>query len=364
MPFIRTKNNKGNSYRYLVESYRDQGSVKQRTLKYLGLAPKLPNDAPTAVVLFAGGGGVECGMIHAGIRPVKSVEFDPSNPELSQALADNNHLNFKSYGGTVIQQTVQDLAQARFPDIPLKPDYLHASPVCSNFSLTNNGTEQPQDIEAASAVAFAISELQPKCFTLENVPRYHYSQSWNLIKSALEAEGYQIVADILDAANYGVPQFRKRFIAKASKDVVALPAKSQRVGWYEAIKDLIPELPLSDLLPAQHEVIQAKLVNYPRTEALLIERTGFRDGTPQIKEPSEPCWTIKKSIFTDQRGNNRSRFIDLWLADGTVKALTIEAIARIQSFPNWYHLPDKISVAGSLLGYSVPPLLVQKLLSC
>jgi DNA (cytosine-5)-methyltransferase 1 len=94
----------------------------------------------------------------------------------------------------------------------------------------------------------------------------------------------------------------------------------------------------------------------------LIERIGFRDN-PQVKEPVEPCWTIKQSIFTDHKGNNRSRFIDVWLADGSVKALTIEAIARLQSFPSWYYLPDQVSIAGSILGYSVPPLLVKALLT-
>jgi len=57
--FIRKKNIKSQSYRYLVEGYREEGRVKHRTLKYLGAAPRLPKDAPIAVVLFSGGGGVE-----------------------------------------------------------------------------------------------------------------------------------------------------------------------------------------------------------------------------------------------------------------------------------------------------------------
>jgi hypothetical protein len=59
MSFIREKNIKGQSYRYLMEGYREEGRVKHRTLKYLGAAPRLPKDAPIAVVLFAGSGGVE-----------------------------------------------------------------------------------------------------------------------------------------------------------------------------------------------------------------------------------------------------------------------------------------------------------------
>jgi len=364
MPYIRTKYIKGNSYRYLVEGYREGGKVKQRTLKYLGAAPGLPRCAPTAVVLFAGGGGVECGLVAAGIRPVVSVEFDPSNPELSGAIAQNNHLNFKPYGGKMIQQTVQELAENFFPDFPLQPDYLHASPVCSNFSAAKvNGVEEKQDIEAAIAVAQALSELQPGCFTLENVPSYQDSESWYLIETALKAEEYLISSAVLDAADYGVPQSRRRFIVKASRDSKpGLPPKQKRIGWYEAIADLIPDLLSSELLPAQQRVLDEKLSLKPGLEALLIERSGFRDS-PQVREPADPVWTIKKSIFHDHKGANRNRFIDVWLSSGEVKALNVEALARLQGFPQWYYLPERVSVAGSILGYSVPPPLITALVS-
>ncbi|MCC5661903.1 hypothetical protein LC608_34180 [Nostoc sp. XA010] len=47
------------------------------------LKPVIPDNAPIAVVLFAGGGGIEAGMVQAGIRPVIAVEFDPTKPDLS-----------------------------------------------------------------------------------------------------------------------------------------------------------------------------------------------------------------------------------------------------------------------------------------
>ncbi|MGF2039700.1 MAG: hypothetical protein RMZ43_031060 [Nostoc sp. CmiVER01] len=67
------------------------------------LKPVLPDDAPIAVVLFAGGGGIEAGMVQAGIRPVIAVEFDPTKPDLSRAIALNHHRNFSEYGCRIIQ---------------------------------------------------------------------------------------------------------------------------------------------------------------------------------------------------------------------------------------------------------------------
>ncbi|WP_225912837.1 hypothetical protein [Nostoc flagelliforme] len=58
------------------------------------IKPVLPNDAPIAVVLFAGGGGIEAGMVQAGIRPIIAVEFDPSKPELSKAIP-SAHFSFR-----------------------------------------------------------------------------------------------------------------------------------------------------------------------------------------------------------------------------------------------------------------------------
>lgn len=363
MAFIRHKNIGGHSYRYLVEGYRGEGGkVKHRTLKYLGAAPRLPLNAPTAVVLFAGGGGVECGLVEAGIRPVLSVECDPANLELSRALAHNNDLNFRSYGGKVIFQTVQDLAENFFVSIPLNPDYLVACPVCSNFSQAKGGTEEQQDIDAAITVAQAISHIKPVTFLLENVPAYEKSDSWHLIYAALKGEGYQVVAAALDAADYGVPQSRSRFIVKASReDKPGLPPKQKRIGWFEAIADLIPDLPPSELLPAQRAVLDEKLALKPGLEALLIERIGYREK-PQTREPVEPAWVIKKSIFHDGKGANRNRFIDVWLASGEVRALNIEAVSQIQGFPRWYHLPQEVNISGSILGYSVPPPLIKALI--
>ncbi|MHC5772018.1 MAG: DNA cytosine methyltransferase, partial [Nostoc sp.] len=118
------------------------------------LKPVLPDDAPIAVVLFAGGGGIEAGMVQAGIRPVIAVEFDPTKPDLSRAIALNHHRNFHEYGCRIIQRTVQEVTQSGFIGFPRRPDYHHASPVCANFSQAHTakagkGIETADDLTAA-----------------------------------------------------------------------------------------------------------------------------------------------------------------------------------------------------------------------
>ncbi|WDD36476.1 DNA cytosine methyltransferase (plasmid) [Nostoc sp. UHCC 0926] len=203
------------------------------------LKPVLPDDAPIAVVLFAGGGGIEAGMVQAGIRPVIAVEFDPTKPNLSRAIpsahfvnAKTHHHNFNEYGCRIIQLTVQEVAQSRFLGFPRHPDYLHASPVCANVSLAHTakagkGIETADDLTAVIAVAEAIRQLQPRVFTLENVPRYQNSQSFAIILDALEQEGYSVDYSVVNMADFGLPQARRRLVLVASRGCRGATRKSE-----------------------------------------------------------------------------------------------------------------------------------------
>ena len=331
------------------------------------IKPVLSNDAPIAVVLFAGGGGIEAGMVEAGIRPVIAVEFDPTKPELSRAMpaatsrtnAKTHHRNFSEYGCRIIQLTVQEVARLGFLGFPRRPDYLHASPVCANFSQAHTakagiGIETADDLSAAIAVAETIRQLQPRVFTLENVPRYQNSQSFAIILNALEQEGYSVDYRVVNMADFGLPQARRRLVLIASRGLsIALPLGTTPCGWYKAIAHLIPTMSDSQLLPRQQQALEKFLAGNAPTP-LLIERVGGRK-LPKYKPGSQPANTILRSHFTDHKGCNRSKFADIWLPDGMVKSLTIEGAAILQGFPGWYEFPNETATAGSIIGYSVPP---------
>lgn len=329
------------------------------------IKPVLPDDAPIAVVLLAGGGGIEAGMVQAGIRPVIAVEFDPSKPELSRAIAFNHHRNFSEYGCRVVQLTVQEVARLGFIGFPRRPDYLHASPVCANFSQAHTakagkGIETADDLTAALAVAEAIRQLQPRVFTLENVPRYQNSQSFVIILSALELEGYSVDYSVVNMADFGLPQARRRLVLVASRGCrVALPSGTTPCGWYEAIAHLIATMADSQLLPKQQQALEKFLAGNSPTP-LLIERVGGRTES-KCKPGHLPCNTILRSHFTDHKGCNRSKFADIWLPGGTVKSLSIQGAAILQGFPSWYEFPPETATAGSIIGYSVPPSFTSQL---
>lgn len=349
----------------MIRAMQLQGATREEIIAFIKRAktkspckPKLPANAPIAVVLFAGGGGVEAGMVSAGIRPVIAVEYDPTKPKLSRAIAQTHHQNFREYGCKIIQQTVQEAATSKFQGFP-QPDYLHASPVCANFSQAHTAKagaalETPDDLSAAQAVALAIRQLRPRVFTLENVLRYLSSQSFAIILNTLKSLGYKVNHSVVNMADYGLPQARKRLVLIASQDItITLPPTSRQIGWYKAITHLIPTMPNSQLLPRQQQALSQFLAtNEPAP--LLIERVGGRKLT-KYKPGTEPANTILRSHFTDHKGCNRNKFADIWLPDGTTKSLSIQAAAILQGFPSWYEFPPQAATAGSIIGYSVPP---------
>ena len=100
---------------------------------------------------------------------------------------------------------------------------LHASPVCTRASVANNSAERDEnglkeaelDMETAQATARFIEILLPKIFTMENVWGYRKFKSWRLIAETLDRLGYWWDIQHVNAADFGVPQTRRRMIVRA-----------------------------------------------------------------------------------------------------------------------------------------------------
>ncbi|MHC5718603.1 MAG: DNA cytosine methyltransferase, partial [Nostoc sp.] len=184
-------------------------------------------------------------------------------------------------------------------------------------------------------------------FTLENVPRYQNSQSFSIILSALEQEGYSVDYSVVNMDKFGLPQARRRLVLFANRGLsVALPSGATPCGWYEAIAHLIPTMKDSHLLPKQQQALEKFLAGNAPTP-LLIERVGGRTQS-KYKPGHLPCNTILRSHFTDHKGCNRSKFADIWLPDGTVKSLSVEGAAILQGFPVGTNSPTKLLLLGQL----------------
>lgn len=285
----------------------------------------------TFATLFQGGGGADLGLAAAGLQHAWGIEYDPA----IAALAEMN-------GFAPIVADVRSVDYATLPRV----DWLHASPVCTRASNANPGAEEStDDVEMAQAVVRALEAQQPQVFSLENVWMYRTFESFKRITTALGDMGYIWDFEHVNAADFGVPQTRKRLILRASRGLLpSLPPPVRWVGWYEAIADLLPTLPESQLAPWQ-------LARLPSDICPPVLFDGDNSNSFTFSEANSPVFTMRGGRVSKHRAVLGPRVV----------SMTPRALARFQSFPDSYRLPEQRSLAARVIGNAVPPLLMQRI---
>ena len=326
----------------------------------------------TFATLFSGGEGAGVGLQAAGLSHIWGVEYDP-------AIAAVARMN----GFDVTVADVRDVDYAAMP----RADWLHASPSCTRASVANaNASEAQEDIEAAQAVCRTLAAQEPEVFTLENVWQYRTFAAFRLICDQLGRMGYFWTYSHENAADYGVPQTRRRLILRAARGLLPhLPAPVPWVGWYAAVEDLLPTLPEAQLAPWQmarlpEELRGAVLVDVHNASrratcrdagqptatqgvsilsrpshllAVLLDTANASRGATVI-EPDAPAMTVQ--VWHGRRPSQAPLAVSC-----RVVSMTPRALARFQSVPDTYRLPEKRALAAKIIGNMVPPLLMQRI---
>lgn len=166
---------------------------------------------PIAIDLFSGCGGLTLGLKRAGFRVIGAVEADA----LAVETYKSNHNRI-----IVWQRDIRRLPASqvmlRLGLCQGQLDLLAGCPPCQGFSTmtTLNGRFARRDPRNNLVDEFLrfVRVLRPKALMLENVPGLVRKRGFRKILAALRHLGYNCAYDILDAAEYGVPQRRRRMI--------------------------------------------------------------------------------------------------------------------------------------------------------
>jgi len=203
-----------------------------------------PKKQFTAIDLFCGAGGLTVGLKKAGFKVVAAVEFDPKIAETYR----RNHPDVKLIVADIRKVSGRDIL--RLTGLS-KIDLIAGCPPCQGFSkLTDKLHRDDERNLLILEMRRLVRELEPLACMMENVPGL--SQRGLPLLSAFEKElrsmKYIVNRDVLQMADYGVPQSRRRLVMLAGKGFkIPLPSPTHARNPVES-SQLKPWVKLRDIL--------------------------------------------------------------------------------------------------------------------
>lgn len=322
----------------------------------------------TVVSLFSGCGGLDLGFKKAGYKTLYATDVWDKACE---------SLELNQVADTIVCDDIRNLDFSEFKG---KVDVLIGGPPCPPYSQTRHYLVDKAGGFADEKAGFAVpeyfralSEIQPRAFVFENVDGFTfktYQEPMEFLKEQADLLGYNISYRVINAANYGVPQTRKRFICVGIRkelgtyvfpnethsekgenntakwvtcgdvlsdmDNITDEEKQQRPGSKDY--DLLTQIP-----PGENYLFFTEKKGHPNP----IFKWKSRYWTFLLKlSPNRPSWTIQASFSNNQGPFHwRNRF------------LRIEEIMRLQTFDDDYKLSGDFKDQWRQIGNAVPALL-------
>ena len=358
-----------------------------------------------AVDVFSGCGGLSAGLKEGGFDVRYALDWDEN-------ACATHRLNFPD---TVTDcADVRTIGGERVLGITGGPvDLVAGGPNCQGVS--QRGLRNPDDPRNFMLPEFVrlVSDLRPRAFLMENVPGLAHRHNYLFLKhifETFERLGYRCAADVLLAAEYGVPQLRYRFFLIGTLDGLDLtfPAPTHRSSpestffersfptVWEAIGDL-PEIsadhqkdvplaytcPPSNTYQAYVREGTAKVRNHvcSATQEINLLRAShipeggnWKDIPPSLLPPR--LFTCRMTDHSTTYGRLRrdqpaftitSLFGNITAGAFThpliTRALSVREGARIQSFPDRFEFAGARNSMYRQIGNAVPPLLARAVAS-
>jgi DNA (cytosine-5)-methyltransferase 1 len=331
--------------------------------------------ALTLVDLFAGCGGMTRGFEGSGaFRSIFAVEFDR---DAAATYAAN-------FGDHVACGPIEDVAAFPHADVVI------GGPPCQGFSPLNRAAVGFERRGLWREYLRALEAARPRAFVMENVPELLRSAEYAEFRRRAEALGFQVEAEILNAADYGVPQRRRRAIVIGTRSgpvpwpspthaeaPVVDPSLEPWMTFREAVEGLAPvpdgrawHRPRK---PRPESVRRYRAVPRDGGDRFAMQRNLDRAGLGHLVPR---CWREKPTGTTDVFGRLwwdrpaltiRTEFYKpekgRYLHPSAHRPITVREAARLMSFPDDFVLPEDQSMSSIArqVGNAVPPLLARRI---
>lgn len=173
---------------------------------------------PSAIELFSGCGGLSTGLIASGFTVLSAVE-------INQTAANTYRLNHPTVN-LIVADVRTVTAASLLQKHNLKRgqlDLLAGCSPCQGFSRLRKGESGKEDSRNQLVLEFLrlVRGLYPKTIFMENVPGLitteYGKKLFKKVLTELSCLGYNVDYKVIDTADYGIPQFRKRFVLLGSR---------------------------------------------------------------------------------------------------------------------------------------------------
>lgn len=304
------------------------------------------------VELFAGAGGLSCGITMAGFTPVASVEIMPE----AVATYKHNFIDNKGFEETLATRDIRDdeVKEDLYREIGDRHIHLVTGGFpCQGFSMSGNRVVTDPRNSLYLEMLKIVEHLQPEFVVCENVEGLRTMLNGKIEQTIIadyKKIGYEMNVTILNAADYGVAQTRRRviFIGNRIGATNYHPAPLVDKNHYKTLGEEIerfmnlPNDPsINHIITKHREDMAQKIMECPEGKSLY---DGYSDAWK--KSPwDKPSCTVKEN----HGGVN--------LHPRLPRVLTPRELAALQSFPDDFIFQGNKAKQLVQIGNAVPPLL-------
>jgi len=316
------------------------------------------------------------GFRAAGFEPSFAIDFDPYACATYRANFGNHVQNLDL--ATADPHKVASMIVAEAGPV----DVVAGGPPCQGYSIQRRGERSDVRNDLTLQFAAIAAAVRPKAIVMENVPTILGKRGASHmadLESVLSGAGYRIVKGVLDAAWYGVPQFRRRAVVIGVRADIdrefSFPSPTHGQNRFRTVREAIGDLPPPPSDGSEHP-------DYPNHRLVLVSAANLErirhvpEGGGRLDVPEHlqlPC----------HRNSNGHRHLDvfgrLWWdrPSGTITAMfdnftrgrfahpsqnrniTGREGARLQSFPDDFVFVGPKKDVARQIGNAVAPAMAQ-----
>ncbi len=341
----------------------------------------VPSQVYDVIDFFSGCGGMSYGFHEVGKRTGMFRLIGAFDIDHYANLTYEFNLGIRPYSvdlATANIEQIRNIVQSMTPADEKNPLIVIGCTPCQGFSKLNNGKDgrDPRN-SLVSKFARIVEALDPLIAVMENVPallREKSNRYFESFQRTIRKAGYkQITTEIVNMAEYGVPQVRFRSIILASKDMkITLPPATFEPSSFRTVRDAIGFLPPLKSGESWDEDPMHITSNHRRKTIDILEKIPSDGGSRPIGVG--PACLDRVSGFKDVYGRlswnkpsvtlttrTRTPSCGRFAHPDQHRGLSVREAALLQSFPPDYFFEGLFDDKFKQIGNAVPPAFSMKL---